>query len=155
MTQIEVADQLADEMHLMAMTLVGLGVRSASPLDQPIAGEIEAAAQLLAAHLTQDVDARLAGQACIDVMNALWPETTPEERGRPEWWNSPLGRTCARSIGTDEAEAVTYTVAAAMLGRPRGSVGAMANRGQLKKHPKGGVLRSSIMQYLASGRHSR
>lgn len=105
--------------------------------------------RVLAAQLVQDEDDRLAAQTVIDVMCALWPHGSPEIVGRADWWRTPLGRVCARSLGRDDAEAVTHSVAAAMLGVPRGSIGPMISRGHLDRHPDGGVLRASVLQRLA------
>jgi hypothetical protein len=93
-------------------------------------------------------DDRQAAQTSIDVMAALWPDGTEPP---PEWWHSPLGRLVARSVGTDDAEAVTYSATAAMLGVTIGTIKQLAYRGTLDRHPDGGVLRSSILQRLARG----
>ena len=68
---------------------------------------------------------------------------------RADWWRTPLGRVCARSLGHDTADAVTHSTAAAMLGIKVGSVGPMVHRGYLDRHPDGGVTRSSVLARLA------
>lgn len=106
-------------------------------------------AGLLAIQLLQDSDDNLAAQTTIDIMAALWPHGAPETVGRAEWWRTPVGRLCARSLGTDEAESVTYSVAAAMLGISRGATSTLVSRGRLDRHPDGGVTRVSVLQRLA------
>ncbi len=82
----------------------------------------------------------------VDVMHALWGPTDPEDVGRGQWWGTPLGRACARHLAHDAAEVLTQAQAAAMLGVPRGTVGSLVHRGQLDRHPDGGVLKSSVLQ---------
>src|SRR5690606_38857728 len=53
-----------------------------------------------------------AAELVIDLMNLLWP-VAPEHAGRADWWRTPLGRVCAASLGRDDAEAVSHSVAAA------------------------------------------
>lgn len=89
-----------------------------------------------------------AAEMAVDVMAALWPRTDPD----PSWWQTPLGRVLARSVGADDVEAVTHSVAAAMLGVTRGTIAQLVHRGALDRHPDGGVLRSSILQRIAQRR---
>lgn len=145
----EVAEQLAEELGERAHSLAKL-VGPDAAMELPSAMEL--VAPVLAAQLVQDEDDRLAAQTVIDVMCALWPHGSPETVGRADWWRTPLGRVCARSLGRDDAEAVTHSVAAAMLGVPRGSIGPMISRGHLDRHPDGGVLRASVLQRLADRR---
>lgn len=101
-----------------------------------------------AAGLASDDDRELA-QTVIDVMAALWPHGPPEQVGRAGWWSTPVGRVCATSLGRDDAEAVTQSVAAAMLGVTRGTVAQLVHRGRLDRHPDGHVLRASVLQRIA------
>lgn len=101
----------------------------------------------LVAELCGDDD-RLAAEACLSVMCVLWPHGCPEDIGQAEWWRTPVGRLCARSLGRDDAEAVTYSVAGAMLGLATGTVSSMVSRGNLDRHPDGGVVRASVLQRL-------
>lgn len=89
-----------------------------------------------------------AAQAVIDVLNVLWPHGAPEDHD-PAWWRTPLGQACARSLGHTDAEAVTHSVAAAMLGTSKGSVSGMVAYGSLDRHPDGGVLRASVLMRIA------
>jgi hypothetical protein len=137
----EAAAQLTDELGGRAAALAALGGGlDVIEMERWAAG----VARPVAAQLAQEADDRLAAQACVDVMCALWPETGPP----PEWWQTPVGRLCARSAGADD-EVVTHAVAAAMLGVQRGTVGSLVAQGRLDRHPDGGVLLASVYQRLA------
>lgn len=92
----------------------------------------------------------IAAEACMSVMVALWPHCSPEDVGQPEWWSTPLGRLCARSLGRTDAETITHAVAAAMLAVHRSYIGVLVSRGRLDRHPDGGVLRASVLQRIAA-----
>lgn len=138
--------QLADELDAIEFALLPFtGIRSTGIISPAhVAGVV--------AELAQVDDDRLAAEAYLSVMSALWPHCAPEQCGRAEWWQTPLGRLCARVAVCDDSEPVTHSVAAAMLGMATSSIGVMIQRGNLKRHPnpKGGVLRSSIMARLCS-----
>lgn len=140
-----VAAQLTEELGQRAWELAAL-------LGPDVADElrrrIRSAVPILAAQLLQDDDDRLAAQTVIDVMCALWPHGQPEDAD-PDWWRTALGRACARSLGRADAESVSQSVAAAMLGVTRGTVAQLVARGTLDRHPDGGVLRASVLQRLA------
>lgn len=142
-----VAVQLQDELDRAIAAPAGalLGLDLAEVLSERIA----ARADLLAGQLCQDGDDRLAAQTVIDIMAALWPSCAPEDCGEAEWWRTPLGRMCARSLGHSDSDAVTYSVAAAMLGVARGTVSTLASRGTLDRHPDGGITRASVLLRLA------
>lgn len=108
---------------------------------------IDDRAGLLAAQLAQDDDDRLAAETVIDTLGLLWPHGVTD----PDWWRTPVGRLCARSLGRDDAEAVTHSVAAAMLGVTRGTIAQMAHRGTLDRHPDGGLTRASVLMRLGRG----
>lgn len=133
----ELARQLRDELSGIVAPVLGM-------IDPRLALDVEhrirSAAPMLAAQLL-----RLSAQTCIDVMCALWPHGAPEQVGRADWWRTPLGRACARSLGRDDAESVSHSVAAAMLGVHRGTVAQLVARGKLDRHPDGGVLRASVL----------
>lgn len=138
-----VARQLQDELDRAiaapAGSLLGLD------LGGLLAERIATRAALLADQLCQDEDDRLAAETVIDVMAALWPSCEPEQAGEADWWRTPLGRMCARSLGHTDSDAVTYSVAAAMLGVARGTVSTLASRGTLERHPDGGITRASVL----------
>lgn len=98
--------------------------------------------------LTADEHEEEAAELVQDLMGVLWPHGAPEQVGRADWWATPLGRACARSLGRGDAEAVTQHVAAAMLGVTRGTVAQLVARGTLDRHPDGGVLRASVLQRI-------
>lgn len=142
-----VARQLQDELDRAIVGPVGtlLGLDLAEMLVE----RIQARSDLLAGQLCQDEDDRLAAQAVIDVMGVLWPRCSPEDVGEADWWRTPVGRMCARSLGRGDSDAVTYSVAAAMLGVARGTVSTLVSRGTLDRHPDGGVTRASVLLRLA------
>lgn len=138
----DVEVQLVDEL--------GARVYNMAVLDGPDAAieapeRVEWIAGKVAGPLCSDDDNE-AAQTVIDLMCALWPDGCEPPA---EWWRTPVGRMVARSIGRDDAEAVTHSVAAAMLGVARGTVSTLVHRGTLDRHPDGGVLRSSVMARLA------
>lgn len=142
------AEQLVGALHERAWALAVCGLRFADPTDAVAASQIDSVAHVMAAQLAQDDDDRLSAQTCIDVMCLLWPEAAPEDCGQAVWWRTPLGRLCARSLGRDDAEAVSQSVAAAMLGVTRGTIAQLVHRGTLDRHPDGGVLRASVLQRI-------
>jgi hypothetical protein len=136
------AEQLADEIDVI---LSALG---------PLTGHLDLAASparcaRVCAELAQDDDPKLAAEACLTVICALWPTAAPEDCGQAEWWRSPLGLLCARSLGRDDLEVVTHSVAAEMLDVTRGTIGVLVHRGALERHPDGGVSRASVLARLA------
>lgn len=131
-----------DELGAVEMALVPFAGTAALSIVSP--GHVA----LVVAELAQDDDAQLAAEACLSVLSVLWPNASPEDCGRADWWQTPLGRLCARSLGRDDSESVTQSVAAAMLGVTRGTIAQMLHRGNLDRHPDGGVLRSAVMARL-------
>ncbi len=101
-------------------------------------------AAMIAHQLTGDLDDHQAAEVAIDLMALLWPESDPPA----DWWGTALGRAIACSAGMDGAEAVTRSVAAAMLGVTRGRVTQLVDAGKLDVHPAGGITRVSIAQRL-------
>lgn len=137
----DVAEQLLDEVAARASALGAvLGPEMATALDGAVAARVAE----WAAQLASDDD-RLAAQIVIDLACVLWPDGCEPPA---EWWRTPVGRLFARSLGRDDADAVTHSVAAAMLGVTRGTVAQMVHRGTLDRHPDGGVLRASVLHRL-------
>lgn len=137
------ANQLHEELSLILFSISTL---------LPAAAELQpsdARCQMLVAQLEQDDDDRLSAQTAVDIMCALWPNCQPEDADQADWWRTDLGRLLARALGRGDSESVTHAVAAAMLGVPRHNIGQMVARGQLDRHPDGGVVRSSVLQRLA------
>lgn len=141
-----VASQVTDDLDATLVeplrALLGLDIADLT------ADRIQARSPSIAAAICQDDDDRLAAGTVMDIMGVLWPHAAPETVGRADWWRTPLGRQCARVLGRDDAESVTRTVAAAMLGLHPGSIAQMVHRGTLDRHPDGGVLRASVLQRL-------
>lgn len=146
-TTVAVARQLADELDRAIANPAGSLL--CLYLGELLHDRIGPRADLLADQLCQDGDDRLAAETVIDVMAALWPHADPEDVGEADWWRTPLGRMCARSLGRGDSDAVTYSIAAAMLGVARGTVSTLVSRGSLDRHPDGGVTRASVLLRLA------
>jgi hypothetical protein len=144
-----VAAQLDEELGAAAWRLRGVGLRFADPHTSTAAAEIEFAARLLAAQLVQTNDDRLAAQTVIDVMHALWPNAAPEDCGQANWWLTPLGQVCGRSLSRNDVDSVTQERAAAMLGITRSTVATLVRRGTLARHADGGVSRAAVLERLA------
>lgn len=137
----QLVDELGDRARAVANCLSGIDLLQ-------IDRAVEASAVQLAEQLAQDTDDQLAAQTVIDLMCALWPAGDPATCGQPEWWRTPVGRLCARSLGTD-TETVTRAVAAAMLGVHPGTVAQMVARGTLDRGDDGGVRVGSVLERLA------
>lgn len=137
-----VAAQLVDELGGAARALCDvLGLDLLDIIEQRIEGR----SALLAAELCSDDD-RLAAQAVLTLVTARWPDGCDIP---PQWWRTPAGLMVARSVGRDDAEAVTRSVAAAMLGVHPGTVAQLVHRGTLDRHPDGGITRASVLARLA------
>lgn len=112
-------------------------------LAEEAADRLDARAGLLAAQLRAD-DPRLVGQTVIDVLGCLWPHGVTDL----QWWRTPVGRLCARSLAGEDVDTITQQEAAWMLGVTRGTVAQMVHRGTLARHPGGGVLRAAVLARL-------
>lgn len=146
MTPDPLVDQLRMELRERASAL--LPFLPVDPEALRFLQTVEGSAPHVAQQLRSSDDNELA-QTVSDLMNALWPNGSPEQCGQPEWWRTPVGRVCAKSLGIAGAEEVTHSVAAAMLGVTRSTVATLVARGTLDRHPDGGVLRSSVLARLA------
>ena len=134
-------------------------------LDQQIAALLQDRAARLAdllgdPALRADLEARaaprasrlagaLAGDDTAEMIADLYALAHGDSDPAPEWWQTPLGRACARSIGTPDAEAVMPSVAAAMLGVGERRVYQLRDSGKLDRHPDGGVTRASVLARIA------
>ncbi len=140
MTADPAVDQLAELIDTHALGLaaaVGLDVHQ---LAQDRASD---AAARLVAELRANDDG-LSRQAAVTVLG-LHPDEDD-----PAWWSTPLGLLVARHDGSGPA--VTQMWAAHVLGVTRGTISQMVARGNLDRHPDGGVLRSAVLQRLACRR---
>lgn len=139
----DVAAQLADELGDIVRTLgdvLGLDLRM--DMEQ----RLDSRVAILAAELCCEDD-RLAAEAVRTLIGARWPDGCDIP---PTWWSTPAGRMVARSVGRDDTEAVTWSVAAAMLGVTKGTVSQLMHRKSLTRHPDGGITRSSVLERLAA-----
>ena len=109
---------------------------------------VEADARAWAKTLLGDDDqpARL---LAIRLVSALYPSDSAFEPPS-EWWSTPLGRVVAWRAGHPWAEAVSYSVAGAMLGVTRQGVHDLVRRGKLARHPEGGVTTASVRARIES-----
>lgn len=138
-------EQLVEIAHeRLAQLAPFIGVDAHASLSTMLTGK----AATIVRELNQTNDARLAAEACQTVMSICWPTGNPD-RDDPDWWRTPLGILCARSLGHTDAESVTHAVAAAMLGVHPGTVAQLVHRGTLDRHPDGRVLRASVLHRLA------
>ncbi|TDP28419.1 hypothetical protein [Nocardia ignorata] len=141
-------------------TLDAVAEQLAESLDNYIVGALEAIGALDLAAMTRDriaqtsphlaaqlcsEDDDIAAQTVIDLAGVAWPDD-PE----PSWWRTPVGRAVGRSVGADLADAVSHSVAAAMLGIAPGTVSTMMARGcDLDRHPDGGITKASVIARIA------
>lgn len=79
----------------------------------------------------------------VRVISSLYPGDEPFAPPA-EWWRTPLGQVVVRRIGHPSAQAVSYSVAGAMLGITRQGVHDLVARGKLERHPEGGVAVESV-----------
>lgn len=138
----EVTEQLIDELGPIARAvgdLLGTDALMQAELNS------EARCQQLALEVCSG-DERTSAEAVLTIMTVRWPEgTTPP----PEWWNTPVGRCCARSFAPDAAETVSRSVAAAMLGVGDGTVAQLVHRGALDQGHNGHITTSSVLARIA------
>lgn len=140
----DVAAQLVTELGAVASAVADvLGVDLAIVVES----RIGPACDRLAAELCSDDD-RLVAEAVLTVMCTRWPDGTEPP---PVWWRTAVGRVVARSVGREDTDSVSRSVAAAMLGVAPGTVAQMVHRGTLCRHTDGGIARSSVLERLARG----
>lgn len=144
--QSDLARQIEDELQAVADRLTGvLGLDLVDILYE----RARQRSLMLAAQLRSDeMSDGIAAETVIDLMCAIWPQVDPD----PEWWRTPLGQACAASLGSDEAQAVSASVAASMLQITRARVYQLIDAGKLDRHPDGGVVRASVTRRLSAAR---
>ena len=142
--QEQVAAQLAEELGGIARAL---GDVFGPDLRVEMETRLESGCRVFAAKLCSDDD-RLAAEAVLTLICARWPLAAEPP---PPWWRTPVGRMVARSVGRYATEAVTRSVAAAMLGVHPDTVARLVARGTLVRHPDGGIVRASVLARLADG----
>jgi hypothetical protein len=92
-------------------------------------------------------DDRAAALTAVRLVAAFYPGDGPFDPP-PAWWQTPLGQVTARRAGHPGADAVSYSVAGAMLGVTRQAVHDLVSRGKLPRHPAGGVLAAGVRDRL-------
>ena len=134
--------------HLAELVLT----RLVDPLEILLGGsgdlhaEVAAKSRIWAAELLGDDD-QLAMSTAIRIVAALYPGDTPFDPPA-SWWRTPLGQAVIRRAGHPSAQAVSYSVAGAMLGVTRQGVHDLVTRGKLARHPDGGVSVDSVRARL-------
>jgi hypothetical protein len=103
---------------------------------------VVASSRAWAAELLGDDD-QVAARTAIRIVAALYPGDMPFDPP-PQWWRTPLGQVVLRRAGHPSAQAVSYSVAGAMLGMTRQGVHDLVTRGKLARHPDGGVTVESV-----------
>lgn len=138
--KLTAADQLAEALHVTwsrpAETLLGVAAA------ETIAAAVDTRAPRIVARLDRrDGDA---AEIAAAVLTALWPipGSVP-----PTWWSSPLGETVRHAMDGPDVS-LTHTETADLLGISRASIGQMVARGNLTRHPDGGVSRDSVFRRL-------
>lgn len=111
--------------------------------------ELAASSRTWAAQLLGDDD-QAAARLAVRIVAALYPSDTPFDPP-PRWWRTPLGQVVLRRAGHPSAQAVSYSVAGAMLGVTRQGVHDLVTRGKLARHPDGGVSVESVRARLNRG----
>lgn len=92
-------------------------------------------------------DEQAAAHTAIRIVAALYPGDAPFDPP-PPWWRTPLGQVVIRRVGHPSVQAVSYSVAGAMLGVTRQGVHDLATRGKLARHRDGGVTVDSVRARL-------
>jgi hypothetical protein len=143
-TQAALAEQLRKDVGAVTWGLTALlgPCEELELVDQ----RVDARVAMWAATLLGDDD-KLAAQTVVDLMAVLWPNCDPTT----DWWRTPLGRAVARSVGHPTADAVSYSIAGAMLGCSKQYVGKLVQAGRLNRGPNGGVTSRSVRAALHAG----
>jgi len=102
------------------------------------------------------LDEQAAVLMTVRVISSLYPQDGPFEPPA-EWWRTPLGQVALRRVGHPSAQAVSYSVAGAMLGITRQGVHDLVTRHKLERQPEGGVTVESVRARASRGlaRHER
>jgi hypothetical protein len=98
-------------------------------------------------------DEQAATRMIVRVIASVYPQDGPFEPPA-DWWRTPLGQVALRRVGHPSAQAVSYSVAGAMLGITRQGVHDLVTRHKLERHPEGGVTVESV-RARAGGRPGR
>lgn len=139
----EIAYQIADEVDSGVLFPLE-AIAGSSEQISAIRTQMEGRAYLLATQLLSGDD-KLAAQTAIDLVNLLFG---PVAEIPNDWWSTPLGQAMAASVGHPLAEAVSYSVAGAMLGVSKTRIQQLVADGKLDRAPDGGITTVSIRQRL-------
>ncbi|MEU4742525.1 hypothetical protein AB0G02_18975 [Actinosynnema sp. NPDC023658] len=93
-------------------------------------------------------DEAAAVHAIARLIGAVYPGDAPFDPPA-DWWRTPLGRVVARRMGHPAAQAVSYSVAGAMLGVTKQGVHDLVRRGKLERD-EDGVTVASVRARLNS-----
>jgi len=93
------------------------------------------------------LDDQLAVQMAARLISVLYTNDGPFDPPA-SWWRTPLGQVVARRVGHPAREAVSYSVAGAMLGITRQGVHDLIRRNKLERHTDGGVTTRSVSSRL-------
>lgn len=126
-----------------------LGIVTEREITTYLQDRVQSGARLWASQLLGDDD-RLAAQTVIDLVGVVFPDSEPIP---DSWWGTPLGRATARSYGHPTADAVSFSVAGAMLGVTKATVQDLIDRRKLERHPDGGVTTASVSMRLRGREH--
>ncbi|MCE7008918.1 hypothetical protein LWC34_39825 [Kibdelosporangium philippinense] len=85
--------------------------------------------------------------AVASIIGALYPGDDAFDPPA-DWWRTALGQVVLRQMGFPGREAVSYTLAGAMLGVTRQGVHDLVTRNKLARHPDGGVTVTSIRERI-------
>lgn len=120
----------ADEFSVM-LTSPSTAPESDVPID---------AAEMIARVLCSDDDDSATALA-MDLVGTLWPRGNAPT----QWWRTSLGRVIARAVGHPSTDSVSYSIAAAILGKEPHEIPPLVANGGLDAHPDGGITLASTL----------
>lgn len=129
------AVQLADEIALKLHALEGL--LGPAPEFDALRARLDGRAAMLTAQL-ESGDERIAAQTAIDLA-AILPDAIPDD-----WWETPLGRLVAMSVGHPVQDQLSLAEAARVLRVSKTRVQQFVREQRLEQHPDGGVTAVSV-----------
>ncbi len=116
-------------------------------------GDLPSRAEVVARQMAETMqgdDDSAAVHAIARLIGALYPGDAPFDPPA-DWWRTPLGQVVARRMGHPAAQAVSYSVAGAMLGVTKQGVHDLVRRGKLERNSDGGgVTVASVRERLTS-----
>lgn len=132
------ADQLSDELGILAAAVGAL-------LGTDLVTLLSDRASQAAPHLVADlIDGPHGDEVAADLLAFLWPHGDPDL----SWWRTPLGMAVAPHWAAHQDRGWTHAQAAEVLGVIRGTVAQLVARGDLARHPDGGVQVAGVIARL-------